>query len=419
VLTKDLIRFRTINEHVKPQFIDTENPDLLELAKQLVSFYDPKNNLLRGEIDEAVMPIIKARKDFKIAQGLNKLMLDRCVFSGETENDYPGFRRNIFNSSANFLKSQDAFSYDDYREKIISENIASKDLIEKNIYADLPENEKLISVKSIFAKELLDRYNCALVQSLLFYSGKLTLEFEEPDPAGMRRLFKYLKFFRLLASVSAIGDNHTKSGQYREIEAPAKIKMEIDGPASLFENTQKYGLQLASFFPAICLLPKWEMETEIRLDKKELKLKLSQKSKLVSHYRNFSAYVPEEISMFHKLFKQKVTDWEIVGHTPFFDTGHGELIFPDLSFQNRDGVFSKTIHLELFHRWHSFQLLKRLEYCDKNPDIPMIIGIDRSLYKRPEIQSRADASPFFKEKSFLFNDFPGVEKVKKLLDSQL
>jgi len=173
-------------------------------------------------------------------------------------------------------------------------------------------------------------------------------------------------------------------------------------------------LQLATFFPAVCLLKKWIIKSEIDMDGRKYKLRLDWKSNLVSHYHNFSAYVPEEVAMFHRLFKEKIQDWQIVGDTPFFDAGNQEIIFADLSFKNSCG---KIIHLELFHRWHSTPLLKRLEYCASHSDMPFIIGVDRSLSERPEIKQVLDSNDFFQKKGFLFRDFPGVERVYKLLES--
>ena len=118
--------------------------------------------------------------------------------------------------------------------------------------------------------------------------------------------------------------------------------------------------------------------------------------------------------MFHRLFKEKIQNWQIIGDTPFFDAGKQEIIFPDLSFKNTGG---RIIHLELFHRWHSTPLLKRLEYCAALPCIPFIIGVDRSLSERPEIKNALANSAFFQKQGFLFRDFPGVERVCKLLES--
>jgi len=247
------------------------------------------------------------------------------------------------------------------------------------------------------------------VQSLLLYSGRLELDIEETDQAKLRRLFKYLKFFRLLATV------HAKPSRQKN-KAARRLKMVVDGPASIFENTRKYGLQLASFFPAVCDLEKWTLRAEIELRKDKRVLRLDQESGLKSHYHNFSAYVPEEIRMFHQLFKQKIDAWQIVGDAPFVDIGGGELIFPDLSFQHDSG---KTVHLELFHRWHSTQLFSRIEQHDKELPDNFIIGVDRALSSKPEIKEILDSSPFFSSHGFLYRDFPGVDRVAKLLDSQL
>jgi uncharacterized protein len=174
-------------------------------------------------------------------------------------------------------------------------------------------------------------------------------------------------------------------------------------------------LQLAIFFPAVCDLNKWQLKADIKLNNKNSRLNLNESSGLVSHYQNFSAYVPEEIVMFHRLFKQKIDDWSIVGDAPFIKPSGHEVIFPDLSFQSNNG---KIIHLELFHRWHSGPLLQRLEQLAGKTAMPLIIGVDRALYNKPEIKALLTGNEVFEKCGFLFRDFPGVDRVKKVLDSQ-
>jgi hypothetical protein len=102
---------------------------------------------------------------------------------------------------------------------------------------------------------------------------------------------------------------------------------------------------------------------------------------------------------------------------PFVKLPDGELVFPDMGFKKNNSIFGETVHLELFHRWHSSQLMKRIEQCEKSSGLPLLIGVDKYLYKKPEIKTCLDASEFFNAKGFTFSDFPGVDKVKKLLDS--
>ena len=408
MLTKDLLKYKRVNGYLKPAFIDTSDSFLLTLAEELLHIYNPKSQYTKKNIDEHTTTILNVPKKQIVAKGLNKLILDRCEFSNTSECNYPELRKEIFALSAEILKSGHS-SYAEYRQHIVSSiEKNKKDSICHDIYSDLPDNEVLTKVKKITAKELLERYNCSLVQSLLLHSGKLTITAEEPEPAKMRRLLNYLKFFRLLALIKPA--TSSAKNQFR------KIILEIDGPINLFDNTKKYGLQLASFFPAVCTLSKWKISSEIKLKNKIYKLSLNEKSGLKSHYRNFSSYIPEEFAMFYKLFKEKINDWEIIETSSFLDTGKQELIFPDFTFQNTDG---KIIHIEFFHRWHSSQLLKRIEYCNNSSDLPLIIGVDRFLYNKPEIKNKLDANSWFNKNGILFRDFPGIERVHKKLKEVL
>lgn len=416
MLTKGLIRARTIADQIRPRFIKTDDGNLLDLAAELIALYKPENDLLRGELEAESDTITRTHRDLKLSKGLNKIMLDQCEFSAIAEEGSAEARKILFTNSAEVLKNGFIETYDDYRNSVLEKSPSLKDFLDKGIYADLPENERLSAVKALFPAELLERYNVSLVQSILFYSGRLEVILEDPEPARMRRLFRYLKFFRLLAKIETITEG-TKPKKSSDPSMPAKIKLTIDGPVSIFENTQKYGLQLSSFFPVICELAKWSLEADIKLNANILKLKVDHKSKLKSHYRNPGAYVPEEISIFEKYFREKVTDWEVISELPFVKLPDGELVFPDMGFKRNNSIFGETVHLELFHRWHSTQLMKRLEQCEKSSGLPLLLGVDKYLYKKPEIKAALDASAFFASHGFTFSDFPGVEKVKKMLDS--
>ncbi len=411
MLTKELLNFRRSGEYIKPVFINPEDRQLQEIARSLINLYeipdDGSPGMTSKELEELSEPIIKTHRNLKLTNGLNKLLLDGCEFSAPPDQDFQALRDRIFSNAANLL--QDAsftLDYQNYFDTAADSN-ELKDFIAGDIYADLPENERLIRFRKLYPQELLERYNCSQVQSLLLYCDKLELTIIETDQAKLRRLFKYLKFFRLLASV------HAKKSPADNKNA-RHFKMTVDGPASLFDNTRKYGLQLASFFPAVCDLEKWTLRAQIKIKNDQRTLRLDQSSGLKSHYRNFSAYVPEEVKMFHQLFKQKVEEWQIIGDTPFMEADNGELIFPDLSFQATSG---RVVHLELFHRWHTTQLLHRLEFCRQNTPDNFIIGVDRFLANKPEIRDILNASEFFAGHGFLYRDFPGVDRVKKLLDS--
>ena len=410
MLTKELIRCRNYKGKVYPQFIEIDNSELLELANQLISVYNQKGNPTRSEIEDYTAPVINTARDVVLVKGLNKLLLDRSEFSHDEGVDYYTLRKQVFLASGKLLKQKDDLCYKKFHKSVFSCGEVDQYFLNKGIYPDLPENERLISFKDLSAKHLLERYNCSLVQSLLLSAKSITLLISEIKAAKIRKMFKYLKFFRLLSRISRDQIDECRTKEQDDSASP--IRVVIDGPMSLFENTQKYGLQLASFFPTVCNLTKWELNATVKYRGKQTLLKLDHNSKLTGHYNHYGSYVPEEIDMFQKEFQIKIEDWTITEDTPFLPSGNQELVFPDFSFQNREG---KKIHLELFHRWHATQLLSRLKYVNIKPDILLIIGVDRSIYKKPEIKKKLDKSKWFTDNGFLFTDFPGVERVYKCL----
>ncbi|MDD5697017.1 MAG: DUF790 family protein [Victivallaceae bacterium] len=401
MLTKDLLKFSRRGKYLRPGFIAASDPALLQLAENLLTVYRDQEEgkyLSRGEIDELLEPVLKSNKDLKLARGLNKLIADRCEFAQAGKFDYPARRREIFLKAAELLP-QTSGDHEQFRQLLIQDADCGA-FARQDIFADLPENETLVKYRPLFPRELLERYNCAQVQGLLLNAAELEVKVAAGDSAALRRLFKYLKFFRLLAEITR-----------QKSPAGESMLLKISGPASLFENSRKYGLQLAAFFPAVCALEEWQLKADLKLNGKVYRLKLDDSSGLVSHYRNFSAYIPEEIRLFHRLFKQKVDDWQISGDTPFIrDTGP-EIIFPDFNFRNRHNA---VMYLELFHRWHRGALLRRLEFCAANPELPLLLGVDRALLNSG-LAEQLETSVYFRQKGFLFRDFPGVGKVHQLL----
>ncbi len=379
-----------------PRFIDPNSDVYLAMAEALLALYDPKESATRIAINEAVTAIVNGSADIKIAKGLNKLIQDGATFSQSADLEYPVLRHDLFQKSVQQIASSDSF--EEFTQQMHSDPSFAGFM--DDIYGDHPQNERLISCREFTAHSLLLRYNCSLVQSLLLQCKSVSVTIKKGDMAQMRRLFKYLKFFRLLADISE----------------PEKgtIALEISGPATLFESSTKYGLQLASFFPAIPLVEEWSISAEIHLKNRPFTLELDEKSDLQSHYKTFSAYIPKEVQLFYTYFKQKVADWKISEATPWIKTKGGALIFPDFSFRHKSG---KVLHLELFHRWHQGQLQDRLHFLESYTKDNLLIGVERAVEKKME--NALSQSDFFQENGFAFREFPALSAVKKLLASKL
>lgn len=399
MLTRDLLRYKVTGCYAKPSFVATDDPALLEFATQLIAIHEESVGCRREELEENIARMTALWRDVKLARGLAKILNDRCTFSECLEQDYPALRHDLFLRTARLLADENCPDNPaSFREKVME----GETVLQNEIYADLPENERLLSLKKTFPRELLERYNLSLVQSLLLFSEGLECQVSAEDPALLRRLFKYLKFFRLLFSAE-LADGRKKG-------AVPMIRLKIDGPASILENSTKYGLQLASFFPAICTLKAWKASSGLKLRDKPLRLALDETSKLVCPYTNFGAYIPDELKMFQDYFNGKAASWRLVQRSAYLRMEGNRLAFPDFRFRSDDGA---EFDLELFHQWHKGPLTERMDYLEKHPETPLLLGVDRACLKGDDSLKER----FSKLRGcFLFSSFPGVENVVKHLE---
>ena len=373
------------------RFADVADEDNLRLASALMTVYASGLRRRRCEQAEMSHALVSAAADRKFASGLEKLVLDMAEFaSAEEGTDYPALRRELFLKSGGVMGTREDFSEEEYRRRVGGPA--------GDIYGDLPDFELLAAFRELEPVELLRRYNTALVQGLLMNTAELTIDLPGAETAELRKLVKFMKFFRLLAEITA--------------PRPGEIRLQVSGPFALLENSRKYALQLAAFFPAVLKMKKFRLTAEIRLPGRTGKLELSEKDGLVSHYRELAAYVPEEIRVFHRVFRERSSAWTIVGETPFINTG-GEICFPDLSFRRADG---RICHLELFHRWHRGALPRRLAFLDGHPQTPLILGVDRAAVTDEGFEELRASFPAAAEKLFRFRDFPAVDTLVRTLD---
>jgi hypothetical protein len=404
VLTKDLLCFRTKSGKIQPKFIDTTAPKFLKIAFELTELFSGSVGEERGTLENRSKQVLERfTLGITVGRGLEKLLLDRTEFDTESKDELLELREKVFsNSSALMRKHEYSGLYNsDCSEKDILESyrkalagsigITSENLSDQ-LYSDLPPFQKVIKFRKITGEALLHRYNCAQVQGLLLRSEKIKLKLPESSTASLRQLLKYVRFNKLLAKISF---DHKKS---------KSIDMQIDGPLSMFLQTQKYGLNLANFFPAVLHQQEWEMDATVRIHKNRTYiLQLDQSCGIRSHLRQFLAYVPEEIEKLGLQLAKKLPDWTLSSSNDFVPLSGENMCFPDYLLKHISG---KKVPLELFHNWHSAPLLNRLSQLDAQKEAPLLIGINRSLLKNKDVANKLESSDYFSRFGFLFRDVP-------------
>lgn len=403
MLTKDLLRYHIAGKRIKADLIDVEDPRLLYFAERIISLYGESISLRRKELEELLKVEINSKKDQKLAKGIVKVLDDRSNYSLAGLVPFPELRAKLFSRSASLIRGGLLpENMEELRSNILKEEL--NNFPRGEIYGDLPENEQLLEVKKTFPKELLERYNMDLVRSLLLYSSRMEITSGMEHVQQLRKVFKYLKFFRLLCRAGSLpGKKKSEQNQFTFV---------IDGPASILDNSVKYGLLLANFFPVITLLPEWELCTEISFaEGKKYQLKLDHTSKLRCHFENPRSYIPEEIRLFAGYFKERSPLWLLTERGSFHNLPGGENVFADFSFEHRETQCS--FDLEIFHLWHKNRIEERLESIEKGILKNYLIAVERScIRKDPLLAEKLSGNPFV----MLFSNFPGVENVCKFLD---
>jgi hypothetical protein len=393
VLTRDLLLFRTRQGKIRPAFIDVGRPELFGLAEDLVSLVDAGVGRSRDELDEEIEPRVAGFTKPKVARGLAKLLLDRCGFE-EPLQEVPELRRRSFAAAAEVLRllPEDA-TLEQYLGRLSDSLPQSLPELRERLYADLPGRRRLLEWRRVGPRELLDRYNMAQAQGLVLYAGRLVIAAEAPELLRVRRVLRWLKFCRLVAQVLRRDQNWT---------------LEVEGPASILSMQKKYGLQLATFLPAVPVLQRYRLEAEIRLPRRgSLRLELGSEDPLVAFHDEALGHIPPEIAYVARKFEDD--QWTLELSPEPRPVGATDLCVPDFEFRHRRG--GEAVLFELFHRWHHHALLRRLAALRSRPDPRLFLGIDRALLRRSEIALALDGF----EQAMLFSAFPSEKAIRQIL----
>ena len=92
----------------------------------------------------------------------------------------------------------------------------------------------------------------------------------------------------------------------------------LDGPASLFRQSRKYGIRMANFLPALPHCERWELTAEILVDEaanETRELTLDQNAGLQTHYSGGSQYDSDLERTLADKWERANTEWELVART--------------------------------------------------------------------------------------------------------
>lgn len=359
MLTADLLRIRVRKGVVKPQYVEP-SPEVVEAATQLVTIYREGLQRPSGELQAQIDTIVGHGTDFLLWRGLAKLLDDRSEYAPASALDGPEVRRRAFELAF------DGVPVDAARRAEIVATLADEFAVPANevdaaLYADLADRQVLTTFKDIDPEELIARYNLALAQAVFYRARSMNVVLRKPNPDRLRYLMGALKFHGLMHRAAHIDDT---------------LEVQIDGPASLFKLTRKYGLKMAIFLPALVLLEDWSLTAELEWKGKDRVFELSSDAGLQSHYKPRGLWRTDEEQWFEQRFEEVDTDgWTLERRGTLVELRDGEVIVADYVLTAPDG---REVAVEIVSFWRGGYLRRRIEMLD-SIDQPFVLVVSERL----------------------------------------
>jgi predicted nuclease of restriction endonuclease-like RecB superfamily len=370
MLVGKMVRVRYARERIIPHYLNVDDPNWRDVAERLLELFRGQEGRTRGELEEDQREAFGDDPGQLVHQGLAKLLEDRCEFEVVSDQPPEKLRETVFRLAADVRKNNSTATPVPFDRARVLQQAAGElgldaGVVEASLFADLKSAQRLTRFKDISPEHLLQRYNVALAQAVLLRSTRVHVIVRGEPPQRYRQLLRQVKFHRLVCEVEKLGAD--------------SVQLHLDGPLSLFSATQKYGLQLALFLPAILHCRDFELKAELRWgpQKRPKTFHLTSKDGLVSHYADRGMYVPPEMGMFIELFRKRIAHWDIVEETDVFPLGSGFWV-PDFRLSQREsGVI---VRLEVLGFWRKASAEKHLERLRQHVPERFLLAVSDQLH---------------------------------------
>ncbi len=388
MLTSDLLLTRNEGPYLYPRYIKTDAARFQQMAEELIALFTEHEGKTRRELTDALNRYAEDSTDYRIQRGFAKLLSDdRCEFTERTIAPSAEIRQKLFalaRENHPVVLHPDLIhpvTKDELLAEVAREYKTEPEQIAWALYADLSENHILTRFDAPTTDWLLQRYNVALAQALLYRCLQMKLSVFRNIPSRYKQLFKFIKFYQLM---------HTIQG-----DLDSGYEILLDGPVSMFRMSQKYGLQLAVFLPALLLCTRWKMEAEIvRPDGSRRFFPLDESSALVSHYRDSTMYDSLLERTFAERFAEIDSGWEIEREVAIINLKETVFI-PDFAFRHQDG---RTALLEIVGFWRPDYLEKKISKLKRSERTDLVVAVSADLNVGEEDFKDVPGSVFFFKK---------------------
>jgi uncharacterized protein len=371
VLPSDLLSVWKRKGEILPRYAKSSSSND-EAANILIEAYKAHVGEKKKILKSLVTELEDKGYAYRFVRALSLLLDRKSTFVCHSKVNPVDLRRNIFQATEQFGLPTTS----EKRQKII-ENVAFKmslsvEEVEGYFYSDLDGELVLENFSAPSASELLGEYNLCLTQTLLFDATELSFT----ASGNWQDLFHAIKKFGLIYEV------------YRD----NGLWVKIEGPASLFKLTRRYGIGIAKLLPIIVSNSEWTVKAKVLLrfnnEICDFKIESQKHASLLKKQflptRTYDSSIEED---FASQFQATTSGW-VLKREPEPVSAGKQVIIPDFSLE-RAGI---KIYLEIVGFWTEDYLLRKIEKL-KQVESKMLLLINEtlaceklsSLEKRPHL----------------------------------
>jgi predicted nuclease of restriction endonuclease-like RecB superfamily len=332
--------------------------DNLEVADGLIEVYKSHIGEKKSIVKEFIDEVEEKGYDYRFARGLSFLLDRRSRFKCNDKINAIDLRRRIYHATEKFGLPTTTEKRTRIVETVASELKVSVETVEEFLYADLDSELILEEFEPPTPLELLQEYNLSLTQTLLFDSTEVRFT----SSSNWQTIFYSIK----------------KLGLIYEACQDGNVWVKVDGPASLFKLTRRYGTAIAKLLPVIVANPEWTVEAKIlwkytneicrfRIESwKHNALLKKPKPSILS----FDSNVEKD---FATRFQALKTGW-LLRREPEPVLAGKHVIIPDFSLE-KEGI---RVYVEIVGFWTVEYLLRKIEKL-KKVDVDMLVIVNETL----------------------------------------
>ncbi len=221
-----------------------------EVAEVAIDIVKAHEGAARADLEDALDALPVDAREARFGRGVKKLTLDACDFDVDSDVPPEELRADVFAAAAEARRAG-SFERSAVLARVAKERSIELEHVEGALFADLSSAHAVKGFDIVSADDLVDRYRIGELQAVLLRATRLVADLLA-SPAELRAVLRAAKLHQLLFDVDGLEGG---------------VRLTIEGPMGLFQQSTRYGMKLAMLLPAIIACRKHRIEATVRIRK--------------------------------------------------------------------------------------------------------------------------------------------------------